>query len=87
MQSKMEAFLKTEGFRRIYLRMVPLIYQREPTELLDYYLYKNEYTCYSELNYYLPLARYHISPSRSQPVLIHRWVSRPPGVCSGKISR
>ncbi len=53
-----EAFLRAEGFHRIYLRMVPLIYQRETTELLDYYLYKNGYTCYSELNYYLPLIRY-----------------------------
>ncbi len=53
-----EAFLRAEGFTGIYLRMVPLIYQREQTELLDYFLYKNGFTCYSELNFHLPLERY-----------------------------
>ena len=58
----MEAFLRTEGFDRVYLRMVPTLYQRRNTDLLDYFLYKNGYTCFSELNYYLPLERYRQDP-------------------------
>ena len=58
----MEGFLRTEGFEKIYLRMVPTLYQRRNTDLLDYFLYKNGYTCFSELNYYLPLERYRRDP-------------------------
>lgn len=58
----MEGFLRAEGFEKIYLRMVPTLYQRRNADLLDYFLYKNGYTCFSELNYYLPLERYRQDP-------------------------
>ena len=52
------AFLQAEGFQKIYLKMVPDAYQKENANLLDYFLYKNGYTCYNELNYYMHLDRY-----------------------------
>lgn len=52
------SFLQEEGFEKIYLKMVPDAYQKENTNLLDYFLYKNGYTCYNELNYYMHLDRY-----------------------------
>lgn len=55
---QMEEFLKTEGFIKIYLKMVPSVYQKECTDLLDYFLYKYGYNSYSELNYYMHLNRY-----------------------------
>lgn len=58
LMEQVEEFLKAEGFEKVYLKMVPNAYQRENTELLDYFLYKNGYTCYSELNYFMHLDRY-----------------------------
>ena len=52
------AFLKEEGFEKIYFKMVAGIYQNEDTSLLDYFLYKFGFTSYNELNYYLPLEKY-----------------------------
>ena len=52
------SFLQEEGFEKIYLKMVPDAYQKRNTNLLDYFLYKNGYTCYNELNYYMHLDRY-----------------------------
>lgn len=52
------AFIKEQGFEKIYLKMVADIYQRENTSLLDYFLYQYGFTAYSELNYYLPLEHY-----------------------------
>lgn len=54
----LHSFLLEEGFEKIYLKMVPSAYQKENTDLLDYFLYKNGYTCYNELNYYMHLSRY-----------------------------
>lgn len=54
----LHSFLLEEGFEKIYLKMVPGAYQKENTDLLDYFLYKNGYTCYNELNYYMHLSRY-----------------------------
>lgn len=54
----LHAFLQEEGFEKIYLKMVPDAYQKENANLLDYFLYKNGYTCYNELNYYMHLDRY-----------------------------
>ena len=51
-------FLIAEGFEKIYLKMVPDAYQKENANLLDYFLYKNGYTCYNELNYFMHLDRY-----------------------------
>lgn len=51
-------FLSDEGFKKIYLKLVPGIYQRKNTDLIDYFLYKYGYACYNELNYYMPLERY-----------------------------
>lgn len=51
-------FLQENGFQKIYLKMVPNLYQRENTDLLDYFLVKNDFKCYNELNYYLDLRKY-----------------------------
>lgn len=54
----LDVFWKTEGFEKIYLKMVPPIYQKTNTDLVDYFLYKEGFTCYDELNYYMNLDRY-----------------------------
>lgn len=58
LMEQVHAFLKEEGFEKIYLKMVPGAYQKNNTDLLDYFLCKNGYTCYNELNYYMHLDRY-----------------------------
>ena len=52
------SYLRQEGFEKAYLKMVPDVYQRTNTDLLDYFLYKNGFRCYDELNYYMHLNRY-----------------------------
>lgn len=54
----LEEYWQTNGYKKIYLKMVPNIYQRSNTDLIDYYLYKSGFVNFSELNYYLPLDRY-----------------------------
>lgn len=51
-------FLKENGFKKIYLKMVPEIYLQDNINLLDYFLVKNDFKCYNELNYYLQLKDY-----------------------------
>ena len=58
LMESVHAFLQEEGFEKIYLKMVPDAYQKENANLLDYFLYKNGYTCYNELNYFMHLDRY-----------------------------
>jgi len=58
MLRQIQTFLKEQGFEKVYLKMVPQIYQKENSDLLDYFLYKEGFHCYNELNYYLPLERY-----------------------------
>lgn len=52
------SYLRQEGYEKAYLKMVPDVYQRTHTDLLDYFLYKNGFRCYDELNYYMHLDRY-----------------------------
>lgn len=52
------AFLKQEGFEKIYIKMVPNIYCKKDIDLLDYFFYNKKYKCYCELNYYLNLDEY-----------------------------
>lgn len=54
----LQSFWAENGFEKIYLKMVPDIYQKENTDLLDYFLYKNGFQCYDELNYYMILENY-----------------------------
>lgn len=51
-------YIKGLGFEKIYLKIVPDVYQKTNTDLLDYFLYKNGYQCFDELNYYMHLDRY-----------------------------
>lgn len=52
-------FLRQNSFAKIFIKMVPAIYQKSNSELLDYFLCKNNFYCYNELNYYLVLEKYH----------------------------
>lgn len=52
------AFLRENGFKKCFLKMVPTIYQKKQAELVDYFLHKNNFYCYNELNYYLDLNNY-----------------------------
>lgn len=54
----LEIFLRDKGFEKVYLKMVPDFYQRKNADLLDYFLYKEGYRSFSELNYYMHLDRY-----------------------------
>lgn len=38
--------------------MTPAVFERENTDLLDYFLYQKGYEQYTELNYYMHLNRY-----------------------------
>lgn len=58
MFKKLHEFLVAEGFEKIYLKMVPEVYQKKDCSLLDYFLYKNGYTCFSELNYLMQMKYY-----------------------------
>ncbi len=51
-------FLKQNGFEKIFIKIVPNIYQKSNSELIDYFLVKNNFYCYNELNYYLNLNNY-----------------------------
>jgi len=51
-------FIREQGIDKIYLKMVPDVYQKKNTDLVDYFLYKNGFICYNELNYYMHLQRY-----------------------------
>ncbi len=51
-------FIKKAGFQKIYLKMVPTIYQDADTDLIDYFLFYNGFTAYSELNFYMQLEKY-----------------------------
>lgn len=48
-------FLEKSGFEKIYLKMVPDLYQKNNTNLLDYFLYKYNFNSYNELNYFIDL--------------------------------
>lgn len=52
------SFLKENGFEELFFKMVPTIYQKENTEMLDYFLYKYNFKEYSELNYYVDIASF-----------------------------
>lgn len=54
----LEAFWKDNGYTKVYLKMTAPVYTKEDTSLLDYFLYKNGFFCYNELNYYLELDKY-----------------------------
>ena len=53
-----EAFIKDEGCQAIYLKQTAGIFQKERTDLVDYFLYQKGYTEYSELNFFMELDRY-----------------------------
>lgn len=52
------SFLKDNDYKSIYIKMVPEIYQKSNSDLLDYFLYKYDFNCINELNYYMHLGRY-----------------------------
>ena len=58
LMSALDDYFRKEEFETVFIKMVSDIYQKQSTELLDYYLYKYGYTCYCELNYYMHLNRY-----------------------------
>lgn len=53
-----EEYIKKEGFQQVYLKQTPTIFQKKNTDLLDYFLYQKGYLQYTELNYYMNLAKY-----------------------------
>lgn len=56
--SEIELYLKNDGFTRIVFKQTPSIYEKKDTNLLEYFMYKEGYAQYVELNYYMPLEEY-----------------------------
>lgn len=54
----LQEFWQKESFEKVYIKLPPAIYQKYNTDLLDYFLYKYDFFCYNELNYYMHLNRY-----------------------------
>lgn len=53
-----EEKVKELGCTRCYLKQTASIFQKENTDLLDYFLYQKGYKEYTELNFYMHLDRY-----------------------------
>lgn len=51
-------YWRNNSYDSVYLKMVPYVYQNKNTDLLDYFLYKNKFQCFNELNFYMNLDRY-----------------------------
>lgn len=54
----LEEYLKEKGFTSVFLKMTPDLYTRSATPLVDYFLSKNNYKAFTELNFYLDLEKY-----------------------------
>lgn len=54
----LESYLKNEKYNKVYFKMVPAVFSRENTDLLDYFLYQRGYAQYDELNFYMHLENY-----------------------------
>lgn len=52
------SYIRETGYEKIYLKMVPDVFQKQNTDLLDYFLYKMGFNCHNELNYYLNMEEY-----------------------------
>jgi len=46
------------GCTKCYMKLTPTIFQKENTDLLDYYFYQKGYYEYTELNFFMKLDRY-----------------------------
>lgn len=53
-----EDWLQKHSIMRIVMKQTPDLFSRHSTELVDYFLYKENYVAYSELNFYLDLQKY-----------------------------
>ena len=54
----LESYLKDCGFEAAYMKMTPDVFCKKPTPLVDYFLYKNNWTNYDELNFFMRLEDY-----------------------------
>lgn len=54
----LEGELNREGYTGCYIKITPGIFQKENTDLLDYFLYQRGFQQYSELNFYMWLEPY-----------------------------
>lgn len=55
--TEIECFLMHNGFKKVFFKLVPALYQKEETTLLDYFLVNRGYKQFSELNFYIPVNR------------------------------
>ena len=51
-------FLISENFNSVVIKQGTSIYQKRSTDLINYFLFKYDYRCYNELNYYINLNNY-----------------------------
>ncbi len=54
----LDEYFVANSYDEVYFKMVPYVYQKKNTDLIDYFLYKYGYRCYDELNYFMHLDRY-----------------------------
>lgn len=53
-----EEYIKEKGFNEIILKQTSPLYQKDGSDLIDYFLYMNGYTCSQELGYYVDFGDY-----------------------------
>lgn len=58
LMDQFEENLLREGYAGCYIKVTPGIFQKENTDLLDYFLYQRGFQQYSELNFYMWLEPY-----------------------------
>lgn len=51
-------FLRDNGFEKAYFKTIPDIYQKQNTDLLDYFFYKYDSKIFNELNYYIDIQNF-----------------------------
>ena len=53
----LDEYIRGEGYERALLKCTSALFSKKPTDLLDYYLYKNGYDQFDELSFYVDLER------------------------------
>ena len=53
-----EEYIRRNGIDEVILKQTGRIYQNKETEILDYYLFMNGYTCAKEMGYFIDFSQY-----------------------------
>jgi hypothetical protein len=56
--NQLELYIKYTGFSKIVFKNTPNVFCRKNTDLIDYFLFKNGFTCLNDLNFYIDYTEY-----------------------------